>query len=204
MVDTQLRRRGIRDRRVLYAMQEIPREEFVPLESRVLSYSDDPIHIGWDQTISQPYMTALMAEALELTGGETVLEVGTGCGYAAAVLGALAARVVSIEILPELARIAQENLRRTARGSNVEVVHGDGAFGYRELAPYGGISVAAGAPDTPALLLEQLDDPGRLVIPVGSQEDQELRVFSKHDGRIDYRVATYCRFVPLRGGEGWQ
>ncbi len=204
MVDTQLRRRGIRDRRVLGAMLDIPREEFVPIESRVLSYGDDPIHIGWDQTISQPYMTALMAESLELTGEETVLEVGTGCGYAAAVLGALAARVISIEIVPELARIAQENLRRTARGGNVRVMEGDGALGYPELAPYGGISVAAGAPDTPAPLFGQLDDPGRLVIPVGSQEDQELRVFSKRGGRIEYRVATYCRFVPLRGGEGWQ
>ena len=203
MVESQLRRRGIRDRRVLGAMLEIPREEFVPVESRVLAYRDEPIHIGWGQTISQPYMTALMAEVLELTGAETVLEVGTGCGYAAAVLGALAARVVSVEIIPGLAHLAQENLRRTGRESNVQVVLGDGSLGQPDFGPYGAISVAAGAPDIPMALLEQLDDPGRLVIPVGGREDQELRVVHKRGGRIDYRVATLCRFVPLRGGEGW-
>jgi protein-L-isoaspartate(D-aspartate) O-methyltransferase len=203
MVDSQLRRRGIRDRRVLSAMLEIPREEFVPVESRVVAYRDEPIHIGWGQTISQPYMTALMADVLELTGTETVLEVGTGCGYAAAVLGALAARVISVEIIPGLARLAQENLRRTGRESNVQVVLGDGSLGQPDFAPYGAISVAAGAPDIPVALLEQLGDPGHLVIPVGGREDQELRVVQKRGGRIDYRVATLCRFVPLRGGEGW-
>ncbi len=204
MVETQLRSRGITDRRVLGAMSEIPREGFIPVESRVLAYGDDPVHIGFGQTISQPYMTALMAQELELTGKETVLEVGAGCGYAAAVLGALAARVVSIEIVPELARLAEENLRRSGRGWNVQVVRGDGSAGYPELAPYGGISVAAGAPDIPAALLEQLDDPGRLVIPVGGRGDQELRVVTKEGGRIDYRVPTLCRFVPLRGGQGWE
>lgn len=203
MVEKQLRRRGIRDRRVLAAMSEIPREEFIPIESRVLAYSDDPVQIGWGQTISQPYMTALMAECMELTGNETILEVGTGCGYAAAVLGALAARVISIEIVPELARAAEENLRRTGRHGNIQVLRGDGSLGYVELGPYGGISVAAGAPDIPTPLLAQLGDPGRLVIPVGGREDQELWVVTKRAGRIDYRVATYCRFVPLRGGEGW-
>ena len=203
MVESQLRRRGIRDRRVLGAMLQIPREEFVPVESRIVAYRDEPIHIGWGQTISQPYMTALMAEVLELTGGETVLEVGTGCGYAAAVLGALAARVISVEIIPGLASLAQENLRRTGLDSNVRVVLGDGSLGWPESAPYSAISVAAGAPDIPMALLEQLDDPGRLVIPVGDREDQELRVVERRDGRIDYRVATLCRFVPLRGGDGW-
>lgn len=204
MVEAQLRRRNIRDERVLRAMMEIPREEFVPMDSRVMAYRDDPIHIGYSQTISQPYMTALMAEVLELKGSETVLEVGAGCGYAAAVLGALAQRVISVEIIPGLAQQARENLRRTGRGSNVEVVSGDGSMGYAEWAPYDAISVAAGAPDIPASLVEQLDDPGRLVIPVGERDDQELRVVSKKDGRIDYRVATLCRFVPLRGGEGWR
>ena len=204
MVDTQLRRRGIRDERVLAAMLEIPREEFVPLESRVVAYQDAPIPIGDGQTISQPYMTALMAESLELQGTEAVLEVGAGCGYAAAVLGALAARVTTLEILPRLARQARDNLRRALRDGNVEVVAGDGSGGYPEAAPYDAISVAAGAPEIPKALLEQLNDPGILVIPVGAMDDQELRVLTLRGGCVDCRVPTLCRFVPLRGGEGWR
>ena len=204
MVEAQLRRRGIRDERVLQAMREIPREEFVPPESRLMAYQDEPILIGRGQTISQPYMTALMAESLALAGTETVLEVGAGSGYAAAVLGTLASRVVSVEIIPALAQLAGENLRRTGRDTNVTVVCGDGSMGYPEAAPFDAISVAAGAPEIPSTLLEQLKDPGRLVIPVGDYGDQELRVGSKRHGRIDYRVAVLCRFVPLRGGEGWE
>jgi len=200
MVETQLRRRGIRDQRVLAAMDEIPREEFVPPEVRVEAYIDGPIAIGHGQTISQPYMTALMAESLVLEGNETVLEVGAGCGYAAAVLGKLAARVVAVELVPALAQLARENLRRTGRDSNITVVEGDGWFGYPPLAPYRGISVAAAAPEIPVPLLEQLADPGRLVIPVDITEDQELRVVKKRGGRIDYEASTFCRFVPLRGG----
>jgi protein-L-isoaspartate(D-aspartate) O-methyltransferase len=204
MVEKQLRRRGIRDPRVLEAMRQIPREEFIPFDSRVLAYTDDPIPIGCGQTISQPYMTALMAEVLELTGTETVLEVGAGSGYAAAVLSQLAARVMALEIVPSLARSAEANLKRTGTGANVEVRCGDGSVGCPEWAPYDGISVAAAAPEIPLSLLGQLRDPGRLVIPVGQRHDQELRVVLKRNGRIDYRVATLCRFVPLRGGEGWQ
>jgi protein-L-isoaspartate(D-aspartate) O-methyltransferase len=204
MVEKQLRRQGIRDERVLSAMREIPREEFVPPESRISAYENNPVAIGYGQTISQPYMTALMAEVLELDGTETVLEVGAGSGYAAAVLGQLAARVVAIELIPTLARAARENLRRTGRDGNITLVEGDGSIGYSELAPYDAISVAAGAPDVPAALLAQLNDPGRLVIPVGQWLDQELRVMWKRGGRIESRVATLCRFVPLRGGEGWQ
>jgi len=203
MVEKQLRRRGVHDARVLAAMGEIAREEFVPLEWRVAAYGDAPVTIGYGQTISQPYMTALMAAELELDGTETVLEVGTGCGYAAAVLGALARRVVSLEIIPELAELARQNLRRTGRDGNIEVIAADGSLGHPLLAPYGAISVAAGAPDVPMALLDQLRDPGRLVIPVGEFEDQELRVVRRHGGHVDYRVATLCRFVPLRGGEGW-
>jgi protein-L-isoaspartate(D-aspartate) O-methyltransferase len=204
MVETQLRRRHIRNERVLRAMLEIPREEFVPADLRVLAYQDDPVDIGYRQTISQPYMTALMAESLELEGHETVLEVGAGCGYAAAVLGALGARVIAVEIIPGLARMARANLRKTGRDGNVTVVLGDGSLGCPELAPFDAISVAAGAPDIPAALLEELNDPGKLVIPVGERDDQELRVLWKERGRVDYRVATLCRFVPLRGGEGWR
>jgi len=204
MVEVQLRRRGIRDERVLAAMGGIPREEFVPAESRVVAYADGPTHVGYGQTISQPYMTALMAEALELRGGETVLEVGAGSGYAAAVLGMLAARVIAVEIVPQLAELARTNLRRTGRDANVTVVEGDGSLGYAAVAPYDAISVAAGAPEVPRALLAQLNDPGRLVIPVGERRDQELLVFSRHGGATETRVATLCRFVPLRGGEGWQ
>jgi protein-L-isoaspartate(D-aspartate) O-methyltransferase len=204
MVERQLRRRGIRDERVLQAMTEIPREEFVPPEERVAAYRDEPAGIGFGQTISQPYMTALMAESLMLTGQETVLEVGTGCGYAAAVLGALAERVVSVEIIPGLAEFARENLRRTGRGWNVAVLLGDGSLGAPGFAPYDAISVAAGAPEVPPSLVEQLRDGGRLVIPVGGRGDQELRVLRKQGGQVDYYVPTLCRFVPLRGGEGWQ
>jgi protein-L-isoaspartate(D-aspartate) O-methyltransferase len=200
MVEVQLRRRGVRDERVLAAMNRIPREEFVPAESRVEAYMDGPIQVGYGQTISQPYMTALMAELLRLTGAETVLEVGAGCGYAAAVMGQLAARVVAVELIPALAHIARENLRRARCDGNVTVVEGDGWFGYPQLAPYRAISVAAAASEIPEALLAQLDDPGTLVIPVDAAEDQELRVVSKRAGRIDYRVVTLCRFVPLRGG----
>src|SRR5579862_3252080 len=155
MVDRQLRKRGIRDPRVLDAMLTIPREEFVPPDCRVCSYRDEPVHIGSGQTISQPYMIALMAELLELTGTETVLEVGTGCGYHAAVLGALAARVITMELVPSLARQAEQNLRRTSLAGNITVVCGDGSEGWPEAAPYEGISVAAAAPNIPAPLLDQ-------------------------------------------------
>jgi len=204
MVAKQMRGRGIRDERVLGAILEIPRELFVPAESRLFAYTDDPIPIGYGQTVSQPYMTALMAEALDLRGSETVLEVGAGCGYAAAVLGMLAARVIAVEIVPQLAELARTNLRRTGRDANVTVVEGDGSLGYAAAAPYDAISVAAGAPEVPRALLAQLNDPGRLVIPVGERSDQELLVVSRHGGATETRVATLCRFVPLRGGEGWQ
>jgi len=208
MVDQQLRRRGIRDERVLRAMLEIPREEFVPPEERVLAYCDDPVRIGYGQTISQPYMTALMAELLELTGTETVLEVGAGSGYAAAVLGALALRVVAVEIIPGLVQFARDNLRKTGRDANVAVLQRDGSLGHSEFAPYDAISVAAGAPDVPPPLVEQLKDPGLLVIPVGGGPrgfgDQELLVVRKEQGRVDSRAVTICRFVLLRGGGGWR
>ena len=204
MVQTQLRRRGISDERVLAAMREIPREEFVPVDSRIVAYVDGPVDIGEGQTISQPYMTALMAQLLALEGTETVLEVGTGCGYAAAVLGKLAARVITAEILPGLAARARENLRRTGRDGNVAVIDGDGSLGYAALAPYDAISVAAGAPEIPGALLGQMADPSAMVIPVGQRIDQELWLVTRQGGRTESRVAAFCRFVPLRGGEGWR
>ena len=204
MVELQLRRRCIRDDRVLAAMLEIPREEFVPAAQHDVSYADNPIPIGYDQTISQPYMTAFMAACLSLEGWETVLDVGTGSGYGAALLGALARRVVSIELVPELAGQARANLERTGRLTNVEVICGDGSEGHAESMPYDAISVGAAAPEIPWRLLEQLRDPGRLVIPVGGLADQDLKVVTRREGRTKTRIATTCRFVPLRGAYGWR
>jgi len=204
MVDEQLRGRGITDERVLAAMLEIPRQEFVPIEARVLSYRDEPISIAFGQTISQPYMTALMAQSLELKGTEVILDVGAGSGYAAAVLGALGGRVIAIELIGGLALLAARNLQRTGRAGNVRVVTGDGSVGYPEFAPYDAISVGAAAPEVPAKLLDQLRESGRLVIPVGTRHDQSLMVVTKQGGAPNSRVATHCRFVPLRGAEGWR
>ena len=204
MVERQLRKRGLRDERVLAAMGRISREEFLPPEWRVMAYTDGPVPIGAGQTISQPYMTALMAESLELTGKETVLEVGAGCGYHAAVLGALAERVISVEIVAALAETARANLRRLGLDGNIVILCADGSAGLPECAPYDAISVAAGAPEVPAPLIEQLADPGMLVIPVGHYDTQDLLVIQKRAGRTETRVSTACRFVPLRGGEGWR
>jgi protein-L-isoaspartate(D-aspartate) O-methyltransferase len=204
MVEKQLRRRGIRDVRVLRAMENIPRELFVPEDYALNAYEDTPIGIGFDQTISQPYMTALMCEVLSLTGTERVLDVGTGSGYHAAVLSQLAGAVFSIELIPELAETARRNLARAGLLDRVRVITGDGSKGYPPAAPYDAISVAAGAPETPPALLAQLHDPGRLVIPVGSMGDQDLEVITNYEGRISTRVATLCRFVPLRGEQGWK
>jgi len=198
MVERQLRARGILDERVLAAMDEIPREEFVPTPYKGASYADDPAPIGHGQTISQPYMVALMAQCLELTGAETVLEVGAGCGYHAAVLGALAGRVITIERIPELAETARRNLEKIGRADNIMVICGDGAMGWPECAPYEGISVAAAADEVPPALIEQLAEGGLMVIPVGGGWEQELRVIRKQGGEISSRVATWCRFVPLR------
>lgn len=204
MVERQLRSRGIRDQRVLNAMLVVPREEFVPKRFRREAYTDRPLDIGNGQTITQPYMVALMAQSLALRGTETVLEVGAGCGYHAAVLGALARRVISIERVPDLAALAQDNLRRTGLDGNILIVCGDGSVGYAAEAPYDAISVAAAAPSVPDALLEQLRDPGVLVIPVGSREEQDLQVLRKENGVIATRGVSGCRFVPLLGQRGWE
>lgn len=204
MVETQLRRRGIRDRRVLEAMRKVPRHEFVPGRPDSLAYADEPVLIGAGQTMSQPYMVAAMAEALELRGPERVLEVGAGSGYHAAVLAELAAAVYAIEREPALVELARGNLERLGY-KNVTVLEGDGSLGYAKAAPYQAISVAAAAPEVPARLLEQLDENnGRLVIPVGSLDDQELRLIHKLGDEIQTRVVNFCRFVPLRGAQAWR
>jgi protein-L-isoaspartate(D-aspartate) O-methyltransferase len=148
-------------------------------------------------------MTAFMCQALDLRGSEIVLDVGTGSGYHAAILSELAARVYSIEVVPGLVEQARRNLERAGLGDRVTLILGDGSRGYREAAPYDGISVAAGAPDIPTALVEQLTEGGRLVIPVGTLEEQDLLVIRKRGGGAETRRATGCRFVPLRGSGGW-
>jgi protein-L-isoaspartate(D-aspartate) O-methyltransferase len=204
MVEEQLRRRGIHDPRVLEAMETIPRHEFVPKPHRHLAYNDEPQPIGADQTISQPYMVAAMAEALELTGTDKVLEVGAGSGYAAAVMAVLAAHVYALESEPLLVQLARENLERTGFAGRVTVIEGDGTLGYPAQAPYQAISVAAGAPRIPQALLDQVDPQGgRLAIPVGTTHDQELRLIRRDGNRTESRKVAHCRFVLLRGQQGW-
>jgi protein-L-isoaspartate(D-aspartate) O-methyltransferase len=204
MVEEQLRRRGIRDPRVLQAMETVPRHEFIPKPHRHLAYNDEPQPIGADQTISQPYMVAAMAAALELQGTEKVLEIGAGSAYAAAVMSLLAAHVYTLETEPALAELARENLERTGYAARVSVIDGDGTLGYSPEAPYQAISVAAGAPRIPQALLDQLDPcGGRLAIPVGSTQDQELRLVRKHGDQFETRKVAHCRFVLLRGEHGW-
>jgi protein-L-isoaspartate(D-aspartate) O-methyltransferase len=203
MILDQLERRGIHDPRVLEAMGRIPREQFVPAEARRRAYNDEPLPIGFGQTISQPYMTALMCQALAVEPGERVLEVGTGSGYHAAVLAELGAQVISVERIPGLVAQAEENLRRTGYLGRVTVYCGDGSLGWPQEAPYHAISVAASAPQAPAALLEQLAPNGRLVIPIGSLEEHDLVLYTKLDGEWDIRTITHCRFVPLLGAQGW-
>ena len=206
MVEKQIRRRGLADARVLAAMREVPRHEFVPQELRAQAYEDKPLPIGENQTISQPYMVASMTAALGLTGAERVLEIGTGCGYQAAVLSRLAKEVYSIEVHSSLALAAQERLARLGY-TNVHVHCGDGTLGLPECAPFDAIVVTAAAPAVPAPLLEQLVPPprdGRLVIPVGHEDHQELRLIRKSAGQISSQVIEECRFVPLIGRHGWR
>lgn len=201
MVEQQLRQRGIRDERVLSAMTEVPRHRFVPQFWRSASYSDNPLPIGQEQTISQPYIVALMSESLELKGHETVLEIGTGSGYQAAVLSRLAQRVYSIEIIPKLADAARAQL--LALGcANVTVIVGDGNDGWKQGGPYDAIIVTAAAPQIPPALVEQLAEGGRMVLPVKKGEEQYLLRLRKQDGKILEDDLGVVRFVPLVGGAG--
>ncbi len=202
MVEEQIRSRGIVSPRVLEAMLAVPRHLFVPPELASRAYADQPLPIGEGQTISQPYMVAAMTDALELTGSERVLEVGTGSGYQAAVLSLLAAEVYTVENHASLAQVARERLEQLGY-ENVRVCAGDGTLGLPEAAPFEAIVVTAAAPRVPPPLLEQLADGGRLVVPVGSAEQQELLQVRKKGAEITSRVVNYCRFVPLVGSYGW-
>ncbi len=203
MIEKQLRRRGITDGAVLAAMLTVPRHEFVPEELRSRAYEDAPLPIGGGQTISQPYIVAAMTSALRLQPGDRVLEIGTGCGFQAAVLSHLAKEVFTIELRPELASAASEKLARHGY-HNVHVHCGDGTLGLPEFAPFDGILVAAAAPEVPEPLLAQLAEAGRLIIPVGDTDNQELRLVEKHAGVFSTKMLEGCRFVPLVGHHGWQ
>jgi protein-L-isoaspartate(D-aspartate) O-methyltransferase len=196
MVETQLRRRGIRDERVLQAMSLVPRHEFVPPEFKEQSYEDRPLPIGEGQTISQPYIVAIMLEALALTPTDRVLEVGTGCGYLTALLSQLCQHVYSLELHQSLAHQAQAVLQRLGY-ANTAVLVGDGSQGFAQCAPYQAVIVSAATAEIPRPLLDQLVEGGRMVIPVGPSEAQQLQFIRKQAGNPVVTVLEGCRFVPL-------
>lgn len=199
MVEHQLRRRGISDERVLSAMGEVPREAFVPEHLRREAYADGALPLSHGQTISQPLIVAMSVEALELQGDETVLEVGAGSGYQAAVLSKLAKKVYAVEIISELVASARQVLDSLGI-DNVEVICGDGRKGWPEGAPYDGIVVAAAAEDVPKALVEQLREGGRIVIPVGGRWSQSLQALRKIGGKLVAKELCGCVFVPLVHG----
>ncbi|GBE15541.1 protein-L-isoaspartate O-methyltransferase [bacterium BMS3Abin14] len=204
MVDSQLVPRGIKDPRVLEAMRKVPRHLFVQETQRGSAYEDYPLPIGDGQTISQPFMVALMTEALNLTGEESVLEVGTGSGYQTAVLAELSCKVYSVERIPSLAGQARKTLDSLGY-KNILVRLSDGSLGWPEYAPFDRIMVTAGAPSIPEPLVEQLAEGGILVVPVGSSLSQELvQVTRKQDGSVSQRKMGGCVFVRLVGKHGWE
>jgi protein-L-isoaspartate(D-aspartate) O-methyltransferase len=203
MVDEQLRGRDIVDERVLAAMESVRRELFVPEDERGEAYADAALPIGHGQTISQPYMVARIAEALDLKPGERVLDVGTGSGYQAAVLAELGADVHTIERIPELAEQARANLA-AAGYEQVHVHVGDGTLGLPEQSPFGAIAVAAAAPSLPQRLYDQLEQRGRLVVPIGGRWGQRLEVIVRSPEGPAVIRSVPCRFVPLVGREGFQ
>lgn len=202
MVESQLRARGIRDERVLAAMLHVPRHEFVSENFRDQVYEDHPIPIGEGQTLSQPYIVAIMLEVLALGSSDVVLEIGTGSGYQTALLSELTRQVYSVERHASLARTAQAALGRLGY-TNTEVMIGDGSHGLPERAPFDAIVVSAAAPQIPPSLFEQLREGGRMVIPVGPPHAQELQLVRKQAGQPVVTDLEGCRFVPLIGGEGY-
>jgi protein-L-isoaspartate(D-aspartate) O-methyltransferase len=202
MVDEQLAGQGIRDARVLEAFRRVPRHLFVPESEAAQAYENHPVPIGQGQTISQPYMVAVMTQALLLQGGEKVLEIGSGSGYQTAMLKAMGADVYTVERLPELSERARRNVEN-AGYFDVHYRTGDGTRGWPEEAPFDRVVVTAGAPSLPVSLVEQLRDGGSMVIPVGGEEEQELLLVRREQGRVSRERICACVFVKLWGEEGW-
>jgi protein-L-isoaspartate(D-aspartate) O-methyltransferase len=203
MVVEQIASRGLRDPRLLAVMEAVPRHRFVPLDHLNWAYADGPLPIGFGQTISQPYIVAFMTDALHLTGSERVLEVGTGSGYQAAILGQMAAEVHTVEFIPELAAQAERVLQELGF-TNVHVHSGDGSLGWPEAAPYASILVAAAAPRLPQPLMDQLAEGGRIILPVGSRGFQQLEIWERRGKKFKHEASIPVAFVPLRGEHGWR
>jgi protein-L-isoaspartate(D-aspartate) O-methyltransferase len=204
MVARQLESRGIHDARVLDAMRHVPRHRFVPSELVAHAYEDTPLPIGEQQTISQPYIVALMSQALALGMGARVLEVGTGSGYQAAVLASMGAQVLSIELVPALALRARGVLAELGLDDRVRVVEGDGTLGAPDAEPFDGIIVTAGAPQIPRPLLAQLTPRGCIVVPIGEQDVQTLVRLRRGEQGLTEDYLGECRFVKLHGAYGWE
>ena len=202
MVARQLADRGIHDPDVLSAFQAVPRERFVPPTQRTRAYDDCPLPIGHEQTISQPYMVALMTQALQVRPGQRVLEIGSGSGYQTAVLAAMGARVYTVERIEELSRTAREALQGLGY-TEIAYRVGDGTLGWEAEAPFDRIIVTAGSPETPPSLVAQLADGGRMVIPVGAGSHQECLLVTREGDDTHTRSFCPCRFVRLIGREGW-
>lgn len=200
MAESQIRGRGVSDPRVLDAMMRVPRHLFAPDRYREQAYEDHPLPIGQGQTISQPYIVALMLEALALQPGDRVLEVGTGSGYVTALLAELVTQVISIERHGRLADGARELLTRLGY-SNVQVVVGDGSEGFAEVAPYNAILVSAAAREIPEALIAQLAEGGRMIVPIGGEDSQQLQFVRMEGGQSKIALRELCRFVPLVAGE---
>ena len=203
MVKEQIAARGIHEACLLGVMEEVPRHRFVLPDDLAYAYADGPLPIGHGQTISQPYIVALMTDLLQLTGTERVLEVGCGSGYQAAVLGRMAANVNTVEVIPELATRAKAILADLGF-TNIQVHLGDGSLGWSQAKPYEAILVAAAAPEVPPPLLDQLTEGGRLVIPVGGHGSQRLECWYRTAGKFECQPSIQVAFVPLRGEHGWK
>lgn len=202
MVDTQLMPRGIKDRRVLDAMRKVPRHLFVDDSIQYRAYDDMALPIGEGQTISQPYMVAIMTELLQLKGGEKVLEIGTGSGYQAAVLAELSREVFTIERVAALAKRAEERFQSLGY-NNIQVRVGDGTLGWPEKSPFDRVVITAGSPRIPQPVIEQLSDEGIIVAPIGDCFSQQLTIIKKSKGALSEQLHTPCMFVPLIGEYGW-
>jgi protein-L-isoaspartate(D-aspartate) O-methyltransferase len=203
MVERQIEARGVRDPRVLTSMREIPRHMFIPPPFDRAAYDDCPLPIGNGQTISQPYIVALMTALIRPAAQDNVLEIGAGSGYQAAILAALVRKVTTVERIPAVADLARQNMAALKVG-NTEIIVGDGTLGYPKNAPYDGIIITAATPRVPAPLIGQMAESGRLVAPVGGRDIQELVVLEKFGGRVSESLHGGVRFVPLIGEHGWE